>query len=78
MTDEERKDEIAILIRAIQISNKFGPLILDDADNTGGTAATSVAIMFSQYTAAMGMSMHDAISLFMAVHKQTMAMEREL
>jgi hypothetical protein len=75
---EERKDEIAILIRAIQISNKFGPLILDDADNTGGTAATSVAIMFSQYTAAMGMSMHDAISLFMAVHKQTMAMEREL
>jgi hypothetical protein len=78
MTEEERKDEIAILIRAIQISNKFGPLILDDADNTGGTAATSVAIMFSQYTAAMGMSMHDAISLFMAVHKQTMAMEREL
>ena len=77
MTKEERKDEIAILIRAIQISNKFGPLILDDADNTGGTAATSVAIMFSQYTAAMGMSMHDAISLFMAVHKQTMAMERE-
>jgi hypothetical protein len=78
MTKEEKKDEIAILIRAIQISNKFGPLILDDADNTGGTAATAVAIMFSQYTSAMGMSMHDAISLFMAVHKQTMAMEREL
>jgi len=78
MTDDERKTEIEILVRAIQISNKFGPLILDDADNTGGTAATAVAIMFSQYTAAMGMSMHDAISLFMAVHKQTMAMEREL
>jgi hypothetical protein len=77
MTEEERKDERAILIRAIQISNKFGPLILDDADNTGGTAATAVAIMFSQYTSAMGMSMHDAISLFMAVHKQTLAMERE-
>ena len=77
MTEDERKDEIAILIRAIQISNKFGPLILDDADNTGGTAATAVAIMFSQYTAAMGMTLHDAMSLFMAVHKQTMAMERE-
>jgi hypothetical protein len=78
MTEEERKDEIAILIRAIQISNKFGPLILDDADNTGGTAATSVAIMYSQYTAAMGMTLHDAISLLMAVHKQTMALERDL
>jgi hypothetical protein len=77
MNDEQRREELEILVRAIEISNKFGPLILDDADNVGGTAATSVAIMFSQYTAAMGMSLHDAISLFMAVHKQTMAMERE-
>ena len=77
MNDEQRREELEILVRAIEISNKFGPLILDDADNIGGSAATSVAIMFSQYTAAMGMSLHDAISLFMAVHKQTMAMERE-
>ncbi len=77
MNEEQRREELEILVRAIEISNKFGPLILDDADNVGGTAATSVAIMFSQYTAAMGMSLHDAISLFMAVHKQTMAMERE-
>ncbi len=77
MTEDERKDEIAILVRAIQISNKFGPLILDDADNTGGTAATAAAIMLSQYTSAMGMTLHDVVSLFMAVHKQTMAMERE-
>ena len=77
MEHEDRKEELLILVRAIEISNKYGPLILDDADNMGGTAATSVAIMFSQYTAAMGMSLHDAISLFMAVHKQTMAMERE-
>jgi hypothetical protein len=77
MNEEQRREELEILVRAIEISNKYGPLILDDADNIGGTAATSVAIMFSQYTAAMGMSLHDAISLFMAVHKQTMAMERE-
>ena len=77
MTKEEREYELALLARAIKIANKFGPPILDDADNIGGTAATSVAIMFSQYTAAMGMSLHDAISLFMAVHKQTMAMEHD-
>ena len=78
MTDEERKDEIAILIRAIQISNKFGPLILKDADNSGGTAATSAAILMSSYCAAMGMTLHDTMELLMSVHKQTMAMEREL
>lgn len=77
MTPEERDHSTEILIDAIRISNKFGPLILDDADNIGGTAATSVAIMFSQYCAAMDMSMHDAVGLFMAVHKQTMALERE-
>ena len=77
MNDNERSESIDILFNAVRISNKYGPLILDDADNIGGTAATSVAIMFSQYTAAMGMSLHDAISLFMAVHKQTMAMEHD-
>jgi hypothetical protein len=77
MKEDHRKEEIEILIRAVQVSNKFGPMILDDVDNIGGTAATAVAIMFSQYTAAMGMTLHDAVSLFMAVHKQTMVMERE-
>ena len=77
MKEDRRKEEIEILIRAVQVSNKFGPMILDDVDNIGGTAATAVAIMMSQYTAAMGMTLHDAVSLFMAVHKQTMAMERE-
>lgn len=77
MTPEERDHSAEILIDAIRISNKFGPLILDDADNIGGTAATSVAIMMSQYCAAMGMSLHDTVSLLMAVHKQTMAMESE-
>ena len=77
MTPEERERSTDILVDAIRISNKFGPLILDDSDNIGGTAATSVAIMFSQYCAAMGMSMHDAVGLFMAVHKQTMALEMQ-
>lgn len=75
MNDEQIREELEILVRAIEIANKFGPLILNDAEHIGGTAATSVAIMFSQYSAAMGMSLHDAISLFMAVHKQTMAMK---
>jgi hypothetical protein len=77
MTPEEKDRSTDILVDAIRISNKFGPLILDDADNIGGTAATSVAIMFSQYCAAMGMSLHDTVSLLMAVHKQTMVLERE-
>jgi hypothetical protein len=77
MTDDERKEGMEILSRSVHIANKFGPLILDDADNMGGTAATSAAIMLSSFSSAMGMSLHDTMSLFMSVHKQTMAMERE-
>jgi hypothetical protein len=77
MTDEERKEAEEILYRSVQIANKFGPLILDEADNMGGTAATSAAIMLSSFSSAMGMSLHETMGLLMSVHKQTMAMERE-
>ena len=77
MTDDERKEAEDILYRSVKIANKFGPLILDDADNIGGTAATAAAIMLSSFSSAMGMSLHDTMGLLMSVHKQTMAMERE-
>ena len=77
MTEEERKEARQIIFRSVQIANKFGPLILDDADNIGGTAATSAAILLSSFCAAMGMTLHDAMGLLMSVHKQTIAMERE-
>jgi hypothetical protein len=77
MTQEESREGMETLYRAVQIANKFGPLIVDDADHTGGTAAVAAAIMLSTFTCAMGMTLHDAMGLFMSVHKQTMAMERE-
>jgi hypothetical protein len=77
MTDDERREVKEILYRSVKIANKFGPLIVEDADKLGGTAATAAAIMLSTFTCAMGMTLHDAMGLFMAVHKQTMAMERE-
>jgi hypothetical protein len=78
MTDDERKEGMEILNRSVHIANKFGPLILDDADKSGGTAATASAILMSSYCAAMGMTLHDTLELLMSVHKQTMALEREL
>jgi hypothetical protein len=77
MTDDEYKEGMEILQRSVHIANKFGPLILDDADNMGGTAATSAAIMLSSFSSAMGMSLHDTLALLHSVHKQTIAMERE-
>ena len=77
MTEEEQKEAQEILYRSIRIANKFGPLIIDDSGKSGVTSATSVAIMLSSFTSAMGMSLHDAMGLFMSVHKQTIAMERE-
>jgi hypothetical protein len=78
MTDDERKEAEEILYRSVHIANGYGPLILRDADNIGGTAATAAAIMLSSFCAAMGMTLHETVGLLMAVHKQTMAMEREL
>jgi hypothetical protein len=77
MNDNERSESIDILFNAVRISNKYGPLILDDADNIGGTAATAAAVMLTQYSTAMGTNLHDTMSLFMAVYKQTIVMERE-
>jgi hypothetical protein len=77
MTDDERKEAEEILYRSVKIANDYGPLILRDADNIGGTAATSAAIMLSSFCSAMGMSLYDALALLHSVHKQTMAMERE-
>ena len=77
MTEEEREQCLSVLSDAAKIANKFGPLILDDADNIGGTAATSAAILLSSFCSAMGMTLHDTMGLLMSVHKQTMNMERE-
>jgi len=74
MTDEELKEAQEILFRSVQIANKFGPLIIKKAENNGGCCATAAAIMLSSFTSAMGMSMHDAMGLFLSVHKQTEAM----
>ncbi len=77
MTEDENKEGLETLYRAVQIANKFGPLIVEDADKLGATSATAAAIMLSTFTCAMGMTLHDAMGLFMSVHKQTMMFERE-
>jgi hypothetical protein len=77
MTEEERKHCLDVLSDAAKIANKVGPQIVGLADNRGATAVTTAAILMSAYAQTMGMTMHDAVGLFMLVHKQTIAMERE-
>jgi uncharacterized membrane-anchored protein len=77
MTEEERKHCLDVLSDAAKIANKVGPQIVGLADNRGATALTASAILMSAYAQSMGMTLHDAIGLFMLVHKQTIAMERE-
>jgi hypothetical protein len=77
MTEEERKQCLDVLSDAAKIANKYGPKIIEDADGLGSVAVTSAAILMSSYAMSMGMTLHDAISLLMLVHKQTILMERE-
>jgi hypothetical protein len=77
MTEEEREQCLSVLSDAAKIANKVGPQIVGLADGRGATAVTTAAILMSAYAQSMGMTLHDAIGLFMLVHKQTIAMERE-
>ena len=77
MTPEERQESLAVLRQAIGLANKHGQTILDDAGKSAAVASTATAIMLSSYCAASGMTMHEAVDLFMSVHKQTMQMVKE-
>ncbi len=74
MTPEERDRSLAVLKKAAVIANNHGQQILDESDNSAAVSATAAAIMLSTFCSAAGMSMHDAMGLFMSVHKQTEAM----
>jgi hypothetical protein len=75
MTPEEREKSIAVLQKAVIIANRQGKQMLSECNNSAAVSATAAAIMLSTFCAAAGMSMHDAVGLFMSIHKQTEAME---
>lgn len=77
MTPKERERSLAVLKRAIVIANIRGHEVMDDCEGSAAVAATATAIMLSTFAASAGMSMHDAVGLFMSVHKQTEAMVKE-
>jgi hypothetical protein len=74
MTEEEREKSLAVLKKAVIIANRHGQQVVDECNNSAAVSATAAAIMLSTFCAAAGMSMHDAVGLFMSVHKQTEAM----
>lgn len=77
MTPEEREKSIAVLKQAVIIANRHGQQVLTECNNSAAVSATAAAIMLSTFCAAAGMSMHDAVGLFMSVHKQTESMTGE-
>lgn len=74
MTEEERDRSLAVLKEAVIVANRHGQQVLIECNNSAAVSATAAAIMLSTFCAAAGMSMHDAVGLFMSVHKQTEAM----
>lgn len=77
MTDEERDQCLLVLKRAVRMANHYGVKIVDECEGNAAVAATTAAVMLSTFCASAGMSMHDAVGLFMSVHKQTEAMVKE-
>jgi hypothetical protein len=77
MSEQERIEGAKLFRMSIGLANKHGQTLLDDADQIGGVAATAAAIMLSSYCSALGMTLHEAVDLFMSIHKQTMIMIKE-
>ena len=77
MNEQERIEGVALFRRSIGLANKHGQTLLDDADSIGGVAATAAAIMLSTYCSALGMTLHEAVDLFMSIHKQTIQMTKD-
>ena len=74
MTPEEKAASLEVLKKAIVLANKYGHQLMDECDGNAAVCATAAAIMLSTFCSAADMSMHDAMGLFMSVHKQTEAM----
>lgn len=74
LTPEEREKSLAILKRSAMIANHRGQQVMDDCNGSAAVSATAAAIMLSAFCAEAEMSMHDAMGLFMSIHKQTEAM----
>lgn len=74
MTDEEVKESLDVLKQAVLLANLHGARIIAKCDKNAAVSTTAAAIMLSTFSSAAGMSMHDAVSFFMSVHKQTEAM----
>ena len=77
MTPEERERSLAVLKKAVFIAGRHGHQVMEECNGSAAVSATAAAIMLSTFCAAAKMSTHDAVGLFMSVHKQTIAMERE-
>ncbi len=78
MKPEEREQSLAVLKKAVVIAGRHGNQVMEECDGSAAVSATAAAIMLSTFCAAAGMSMHDAVGLFMSVHKQTEAFEGNL
>jgi len=71
MNSEDERKSIEVLRKASLMAKRYGHALMNDCAHDSAVGATSAAIIFSTICAAADMSMHDAMSLFMSVHKQT-------
>lgn len=77
MTPEEKGRALLVLKEAAEIAERHGTEIVNECNQKTGVCMASAAIMFSTFCASADMSMHDAVGLFMSIHKQTQSMIKE-
>ena len=74
MSPKDRQESIEKLVEGGILANKFGPLIIEESKDEPAVSVICAAILFSTFCAAAEMTLHDAMGIFMEVHKQTARM----
>ena len=76
MKKECEEDQMAWEV-AIELSNVYGPQIVEEVDGSSVLATTTAAILLSSFCISSNISMYSAVDLLMSSYKEILILRNE-
>ena len=73
---KQNEETSLIWDRAVELSNVYGPLIIDEVDGFAAEATTTAAVLLSSFCISANISMHSAVDLLMSSYKAILDLEK--
>ena len=74
---EECEEGYQVWEKAVELSNVYGPLIIEEVDGMANTATTTAAVLLSSFCVSANISMHEAVDLLMTSYKEVLRLRNE-